>query len=259
MTDRSPQLENGYTKIADELLEALARTRIPGEAMQMLNVIIRKTYGFNKRTDHIATTQFVALTGLSRRGVQRARNKLLEMNIIRVTKKGYTSVLMYSVQKNYKIWVVTPKKVTLTNNGAPCNQKRLPSVTNNRAHKRDSTTETYTREIRDIVECLNQRLGTHYKPNSQKTGVCINARLNEGFTVENFKHVIDIKAIEWGNDPNMSKYLRPETLFGTKFEGYLNQLSNEPQGKSKGGSIKDRYEKALEKDRLEKEAKSDQS
>ncbi|WP_169801469.1 conserved phage C-terminal domain-containing protein [Neobacillus drentensis] len=51
----------------------------------------------------------------------------------------------------------------------------------------------------------------------------IHARYGEGFTLEDFKRVIDIKSVEWQSDPKWNKFLRPETLFGTKFEAYLNQ------------------------------------
>lgn len=76
-----------------------------------------------------------------------------------------------------------------------------------------------------IVDYLNEKAGTHFKPNTAKTKSLINARLKEGFTVEDFKTVIDKKVEEWKNDVQMSKYIRPETLFGTKFEGYLNAKS----------------------------------
>jgi uncharacterized phage protein (TIGR02220 family)/predicted phage replisome organizer len=77
---------------------------------------------------------------------------------------------------------------------------------------------------RDIVSYLNERVGTNYQPTSKKTQSLIKARFNEKFTLEDFKAVIDIKAAEWlGTE--MQKYLRPETLFGTKFESYLNQKS----------------------------------
>ena len=74
-----------------------------------------------------------------------------------------------------------------------------------------------------IVSHLNQRAGTKYKHTSSKTKTCIHARLAEGFTLDDFKTVIDKKCDEWLGDEKMEKYLRPETLFGTKFESYLNQ------------------------------------
>lgn len=74
----------------------------------------------------------------------------------------------------------------------------------------------------DIVTFLNSMVGSNYKSTTSKTRKLIAARLAEGFTVDDFKAVISKKAKEWqGTD--MAQYLRPETLFGTKFEGYLNQ------------------------------------
>lgn len=74
-----------------------------------------------------------------------------------------------------------------------------------------------------IIGYLNDRLGTSYKPSSAKAIRHIDARLNEGYKLDDFKRVIDTKISDWANDSNMVKYLRPETLFGTKFESYLNQ------------------------------------
>ena len=74
----------------------------------------------------------------------------------------------------------------------------------------------------DIVTFLNSVTGSSYRSTTDKTRKLIAARLTEGFTVDDFKAVITKKAKEWqGTD--MAQYLRPETLFGTKFEGYLNQ------------------------------------
>lgn len=77
--------------------------------------------------------------------------------------------------------------------------------------------------IKEVIEYLNSVLGTHYKDSTEKNKSLIRARLREGFTVEDFKVVIDKKASAWLTDPQMQKYLRPETLFGTKFESYLNE------------------------------------
>lgn len=75
----------------------------------------------------------------------------------------------------------------------------------------------------DIVSFLNQLAGTNYRASSRKTRDLIKARFNEGYTLEDFKVVIEKKVREWINDNKFKAYLRPETLFGTKFEGYLNQ------------------------------------
>ncbi|MFC4802586.1 conserved phage C-terminal domain-containing protein [Neobacillus sp. GCM10023253] len=87
------------------------------------------------------------------------------------------------------------------------------------------TTETTTEKkpIVDIVDYLNAKTDANYKSGTKKTNQLIQTRLKEGFTVEDFKKVIDLKTAEWLDDPHMSTYLRPETLFGNKFESYLNQ------------------------------------
>ena len=77
--------------------------------------------------------------------------------------------------------------------------------------------------FKEIVDYLNNSAGTNYRASSKKTRELIKARINEGYTLEDFKVVIEKKTREWINDNKMKGYLRPETLFGTKFEGYLNQ------------------------------------
>lgn len=78
----------------------------------------------------------------------------------------------------------------------------------------------------EITEYLNNMTGSNYRHTTKKTRDLIKARFNEGFTLDDFKIVIDKKCVEWMNT-DMQKYLRPETLFGTKFESYLNQQLKE--------------------------------
>lgn len=87
-----------------------------------------------------------------------------------------------------------------------------------------------TDNIKYIVDYLNEMAGTRYKHTTPKTKSLINARLNEGFTLDDFKRVVDNKVLSWLKDEKMSKYLRPETLFGTKFESYLNEKVFAKQG-----------------------------
>lgn len=72
------------------------------------------------------------------------------------------------------------------------------------------------------INYLNEKTGKNFSHNSYKSNKVIKARLNEGYQVEDFKKVIDIKVAEWKGG-HFEKYLRPETLFGPKFESYLNQ------------------------------------
>lgn len=85
-----------------------------------------------------------------------------------------------------------------------------------------SINNKYNIYIVEILDYLNKKINANYKSSSKKTIQLITARLNEKFTVDDFKKVIDIKTTEWAYT-DMAKYLRPETLFGNKFESYLNQ------------------------------------
>lgn len=89
-----------------------------------------------------------------------------------------------------------------------------------------NTTSNNTKELIpyvEIVNYLNHAANKNFKHSTNKTKSLIKSRWDEGFKLEAFKKVIDTKTNEWMNDPKMNDYLRPETLFGTKFEGYLNQ------------------------------------
>lgn len=78
--------------------------------------------------------------------------------------------------------------------------------------------------FRQIIDYLNLKANTRYKYTSEKYKKSIHARVEEGFTLNDFQEVIDKKCAEWVGT-EWEKFLRPETLFGTKFEGYLNQRS----------------------------------
>jgi len=85
--------------------------------------------------------------------------------------------------------------------------------------------------VYQIVGHLNLMAGTNYKPSSKSTQNKINARLNEGHSLDDFIVVIDKKCHDW-LDSDKEMYLRPETLFGNKFEGYVNQKIIKPLTKN---------------------------
>lgn len=84
-----------------------------------------------------------------------------------------------------------------------------------------------TESIKRVIAHLNGKTGKHFRPTNKAAKRTISARLNEGYTLEDFQKVIDIKVAEWtGTD--YEKYLNPETLFGNKMDKYLNQPVQKP-------------------------------
>ena len=102
--------------------------------------------------------------------------------------------------------------------------------------------------IKNVIDYLNEKANKNYKSSTAKTKALVNARAREGFELEDFKKVIDTKTREWkGSD--MEKYLRPETLFGTKFEGYLNEsmiVKKNTDGSRKANELNNFYSMAAE-------------
>ena len=94
-------------------------------------------------------------------------------------------------------------------------------------------------ELKEIIGYLNERCGTVFKPSAKETVRHINARFAEGYTVDDFKEVIDSQAVEWA-DTKQEQYLRPMTLFGTKFASYLSYAKVKKQRgyiETSGGSF----------------------
>ena len=112
-----------------------------------------------------------------------------------------------------------------------CNEKPINKDIDNENENENENEVSYhdTSTIRSVVDYLNQKAGTDYRYTTRKTQEKIQARINENYTLAHFKIVIDKKCDEWIGDEKMEKYLRPETLFGPKFESYLNAKTTKRQ------------------------------
>lgn len=171
---------------------------------------------------------------LSQRQIETALKKLRDEGIIEVGNYNamkYDRTLWYAVTEKGKCILHTGEMdVTEKGNGFAPGAEPIPDRTANRTAHRNT-------DIKSIVDYLNEKAETAYKPTTKKTRECICARLAEGFTVENFKTVIDKKCAEWIGDSKMERYVRPETLFGPKFESYLNEKVSKKGGQTDGTRV----------------------
>lgn len=83
--------------------------------------------------------------------------------------------------------------------------------------------------IVELVEYLNNKANRSFSAKTKATRQHLSARLDEGYTPEQIKAVIDDRVQRWANDPHMAEYLRPNTLFAGKFESYLQAAQSAPQ------------------------------
>lgn len=123
------------------------------------------------------------------------------------------------------------------------NKLSTKELNTNKLNTKDSPVSKQDIPYKEIIEYLNLKTGKHYRVSSNKTKSLIKARFNEHYTLEDFKRVIDNKCREWLKNEKMNVFLRPETLFSNKFEGYLNQ--NEIEDKT-GSNIIEKFDKSGE-------------
>lgn len=123
------------------------------------------------------------------------------------------------------------------------NKLSTKKLNTNKLNTKDSPVSKQDIPYKEIIEYLNLKTGKHYRVSSNKTKSLIKARFNEHYTLEDFKRVIDNKCREWLKNEKMNVFLRPETLFSNKFEGYLNQ--NEIEDKT-GSNIIEKFDKSGE-------------
>lgn len=169
------------------------------------------------------------ILGIKSKDVLRRRLKtLVDAGVLdfELVKKG-GSFSFYGVGKRYKELIASDTQKQPTEKSDPSYSKVGPPPTEKSEQNinllKDPSIKNIYRACEEIIDYLNLKAGTRYKPNSKSTIKNIKARLETGFTVEEFKMVIDNKVKDW-KGTSYEMYLRPATLFSeSKFEGYLNQ------------------------------------
>lgn len=200
-----PQLENGYTMLANEIIDAFTRLHLSGNEWRVLWVIIRKTYGFHKKVDKIANSQIIEATGLHKGVVSRSIKKLYAANVV------FKNGKMLGFQKDYELWFELEHKgekltelqttdTKLTESSTPSAGEKLtelqPELTEsltkvNSSLDTQKKKETLQKErspkgdhrIKEILYTIEQKLGQQI-PFYAKEGAAVKRALNMGFTPE---------------------------------------------------------------------------
>lgn len=108
----------GFTKIPNNILDALCRVRMPGEAVQVFMTITRQTYGWKKSQDKIALSTLSKKTGILRHKLIRSIKTLEEMKIIIADRDTY--ITTYRINSDTDIWLQKPISKTVPKNGNTC-------------------------------------------------------------------------------------------------------------------------------------------
>ncbi|WP_341218014.1 conserved phage C-terminal domain-containing protein [Neptunomonas phycophila] len=248
----------GFTKMPNQIIEALLKADLSKHENRVLNAVIHRTLRFHKSMDWVSGALISLDTDLSKSRVSEALKRLVDRKIL--IKNGRKLGVNPAVSE----WVFDIKYISKAGTKVPDTRNKssaeaepilgtkiaessvkvepeVPETWNSEFRKSGTTKETITKEtitkeVKDnvgqadknefpdqVIDYLNQAAGKNFR-HTDSNRKFIRARSSEGFKFEDFQRVIDIKSREWKNNPGMNRYLRPATLFnGEKFEGYLNQ------------------------------------
>lgn len=210
----NPQLEEGFTRIANSILDALARTKLNGSQRRIIDVIIRNTYGYRKKIAMLSDSYISKITGMHPKQINREINSLVAMGIVVVESKGdYNSPRRIGLNKYFDNWtcnktvgcsenVNTNEIVDRTTNdlvdGVPTDS--LPIKENNKEnikkdiHHRKSFTSDSTemRLVKHLLEKIKTNNAKFKEPNKQTWCKDIELMLKkDGRSPEEVEQVID--------------------------------------------------------------------
>ena len=175
---------------------------------------------------------------LTERQIRYSLDKLEEKGIIETgnfNKKGFDQTKWYTIADYGYSFIQNVQHVyTKCINGFDNSVRPIPDInTDINTDTKDivEQEEKDTIPYKEIIDYLNEKANRNFGYIETYKRL-IRARFNQGYTLENFKQVIDTKVNEWGNDDKMKTYLQPSTLFGTKFDQYLNQKPVEKEESS---------------------------
>lgn len=184
-----------------------------------------------------------AICNESERTIRRILDELEEYGYLVMKKLMPDETKSKKIEYEYNIYE-EPQKTSGQKQVADFGRLPYIYISNNKLINNKILNNKYI--VEEILDYLNKKTDQHYKSTTPKTQTLIKARINEGFTIDDFKKVIDNKIADW-QYTDMERYLRPETLFGTKFESYLNQRQTaEPEWFGKNIAINNAHTEELE-------------
>ncbi|WP_274725932.1 replication protein [Xenorhabdus bovienii] len=215
-------VEDGYTRIANELLESIASSDLTARQLKVMLAIIRKTYGFGKKTDRVADSQIAGITGLSRQNVNKAKNELILMNflILDGNKIG--------VNKNISCWVNQSRDSVSNLKTKSVSNLETSSVSKLETHKRNTLkkkekiplTPTGAENLAlEILDYFNQLTRSRFQSTDPFLKALSTVKSKgQCYTVDEIKLVIEWAVTQW----KYGEKLKPENLCRmSRFDGYL--------------------------------------
>ncbi len=257
----SPQIENGYTRIANELLDKLAETKMNGTQFRILMIVFRYTYGFQRKEHELSETFIANATSIHKQQIKRELKDLIDRKIITVVRQAtFTDPRVISFNKNYKQWkgIQVSKTIpgnqtdtitgsgldTSTGSGLDTQERKSLKKVSKEIYIPEKSEKELRKEIFEHYLSLN--LIKHKKYTPAMDMAIKTAMKNNGYTIDDCKALLDrhkqtVEATKGTQYPVRARPLHE--FFGQKVYGgkHLICVDYEEGGKyynvlSKGGN-----------------------
>lgn len=202
----NPQLENGHTRIANEILEKVIASGLNGTEITTLLLIWRKTYGYQKKEDEISLSQFCEAIPVSKETICNALSNLQLVKIIRLVKKGNSKKCsnLWAFNKDFDTWQLV-KKTKLVRFCRPTSQDSTPPTSQENL--------TYKRNIQKKI----QKKGNFVPPSLKELDDYINQQKYKGFTSQQWLNFYESK--DWMIGKNkLRNWKAAVRTWGNKYE-----------------------------------------
>lgn len=195
MENTNPQLENGYTRVANEILEAAAKLPLSAAQFRILMLIWRYSYGYNKKDCALSVNFIAAATGIDKRHIRREINELVQMNILHIeTEATSSSSRVFSFNKHYDTWQAEKpfREDNLTHRvNSPPEGQIAPSTEGNLAPSGEGQSALQKRKIykekfkEKVVDVVDQKIQRAVPPSEGEIAPSLDTYLTlEGPTVQ---------------------------------------------------------------------------
>lgn len=223
----NPQLENGYTRIANEILEQLARTDLNGTQRRILDVVIRQTYGYQRKEHELSLTFIASATGIHKKQIQRELKMLIDRNIILVIKEADFNKSRYlALNKKYDSWLnntLGAKKMRgselVTHTGSELVTSRGSELVTQRKKDKYNTKEIYSAFFEQVWKLYPNKVGKGRISDTTKKKTY---KLGDEF-IRCIERYIGHVEERRGNGFKDLKYQNGSTFFNSGYVDYLDE------------------------------------
>lgn len=231
-----PQLENGYTRIADEILEKVAKTKLNGTQLRILLIVWRSTYGWQKKEHELSLNYLAKATGIHKQQIKKELDKLIKMEIIVIKKEStYTKPRHIGFNKNY---LQDTKKVTVSEKAYPTVSKLTDPTVSELAYQNKHFNKQYNKEYEEALIINAEYDFSTVRKQFPGTKVSANAKKKLPKLIKKYgvKQMINTcvryKAFvnkERNNGFKELKYMNESTFWSGRFEDYLDENYQEKE------------------------------